>query len=226
MLLLHSLYIGLWSWWWDMKCMMCSVLDDDGCGTCTSAACVSASAVMIASMDPTVDPCQDFYQYACGRWIRMNPIPSGKPIWGTFDRLWQDNQIVMKTILGKIEMRIYCFFFFVCVWPICEFSVDFDSEQPAESVASEAEKRAQRYYQSCLDVNETMESLGGKPVLDLLVQIGGWTAIQSPDEDHRRWNFQKALQTAHNVMNMGGFFTWAVAEDDKNSSRHVIQVWV
>ena len=25
-------------------------------------------------------------------------------------------------------------------------------------------------------------------------------------------------------MNMGGFFTWAVAEDDKNSSRHVIQV--
>ena len=37
-------------------------------------------------------------------------------------------------------------------------------------------------------------------------------------------NFQRALQTAHNVMNMGGFFTWAVAEDDKNSTRHVIQV--
>lgn len=70
-----------------------------------------------------------------------------------------------------------------------------------------------------------METLGGKPVLDLLVQIGGWTAIEASNpEVERRWNFQKALQTAHNVMNMGGFFTWAVAEDDKNSSRHVIQV--
>jgi predicted metalloendopeptidase len=61
---------------------------------------VSASALMMSAMDPSVDPCQDFFQYACGRWIRTNPIPAGKPIWGTFDRLWQDNQIVMKTILG------------------------------------------------------------------------------------------------------------------------------
>lgn len=92
-------------------------------------------------------------------------------------------------------------------------------------MSSEAEKRAQRYYQSCLDVNETMEALGGKPVIDLLTQIGGWPAIEpSNAEAEKRWVFQGALQTAHNVMNMGGFFTWAVAEDDKNSSRHIIQV--
>lgn len=167
------------------------------CDTCTSAACVSASAVIMSAMDPTADPCQDFFQYACGRWIRMNPIPEGKSTWGTFDRLWQDNQIVMKAIL----------------------------EQPAESVASEAEKRAQRYYQSCLDVNETMEALGGKPLLDLLEQIGGWPAIGHGESSKTgKWNFQAALQTAHNVMNMGGLFTWAVAEDDKNSTRHVLQV--
>lgn len=90
-------------------------------------------------------------------------------------------------------------------------------------MVSEAEKGAQRYYQSCLDVNETVESLGPKPMLELVGQIGGWPAID-PSLDDRSWDFERAIQTAHNIMNMGGFFTWAVAEDDKNSSRHVIQV--
>jgi len=58
-----------------------------------------------------------------------------------------------------------------------------NAEQPSHSLVSEAEKRAQRYYQSCLDVNDTMETLGGKPVLELMSQIGGWPAITNRKED-------------------------------------------
>ena len=97
------------------------------------------------------------------------------------------------------------------------------AEQAAESLANEAERKAQKYYQSCLDVNETMESLGGKPVLDLLTEIGGWPAINE-QFSVRHWSFQRTIQITHNQLNMGGFFSWVVAEDDKNSSRHVIQV--
>ena len=36
-------------------------------------------------MDPTADPCEDFFQYACGGWIKENPIPTSKSSWSQFD---------------------------------------------------------------------------------------------------------------------------------------------
>ena len=68
-----------------------------------------------------------------------------------------------------------------------------------------------------------METLGGKPMIDLLSEIGGWPAIDETFNT-KGWSLQRIIQITHNQFNMGGFFTWAVAEDDKNSSRHVIQM--
>lgn len=68
---------------------------------CLSPSCISIASSIVESLDPTVDPCVNFYDYACGGWIKKNPLPDGHASWGTFGKLTQDNQLVLKNVLGK-----------------------------------------------------------------------------------------------------------------------------
>ncbi len=45
----------------------------------------------LSAIDKTADPCQDFYQYACGNWKKDNPIPADQVRWGQFDLLRERN---------------------------------------------------------------------------------------------------------------------------------------
>ena len=55
----------------------------------------------VESMDKSVDPCVDFYQYSCGGWKQKNPIPPDQVSWGVYSKLYQDNLNFLRGILEE-----------------------------------------------------------------------------------------------------------------------------
>ena len=59
----------------------------------------SESGLDLALIDRGADPCTDFYAYACGGWTKNEPIPADRSAWGVAERLQEQNETRLRTIL-------------------------------------------------------------------------------------------------------------------------------
>ncbi|KAK5872044.1 hypothetical protein PBY51_012779 [Eleginops maclovinus] len=124
-------------------------------GLCLSESCVTVASAVMGALDRTVDPCHDFYNFACGGWVKSNPLPEGKSRWGPFSNLWEHNMLVMKHLLENTTIKDL----------------------------SKSEEKAQRYYQACMN-EKKIEELGAKPLQELISQLGGWSLTGDWDKDN------------------------------------------
>ena len=73
-----------------------------GCSKSPVKETAKVDAINLANLDTTVAPGTDFYEYACGGWIKNNPLKPEYSRFGTFDQLNEDNQEQLRTLINEL----------------------------------------------------------------------------------------------------------------------------
>jgi predicted metalloendopeptidase len=94
------------------------------------------------AIDKSINPCEDFYQYACGNWMKTNAIPADKSRWGRFDQLQEHNFYVLRDILESAQAK----------------------------PGSPIEKKVGDYYASCMN-EAVIDKAGATPIQPELKRI-------------------------------------------------------
>jgi putative endopeptidase len=110
----------------------------------------------IGALDKSVDPCVDFYQFACGGWRKANPIPPDQTRWGRFNELAERNRNVLHDILEQVK--------------------------DPRSGRTPIEVQVGDYYAACMD-ESAIEKQGTRPIDPILK---GVDAIASKEDLFRR----------------------------------------
>jgi putative endopeptidase len=97
------------------------------------------------SMDRTVDPCVDFYQFSCGGWIRNNPIPPDQASWSVYAKLANENQQFLWGIL---------------------------QEDAKATQRTAVQQKVGDYFESCMNT-DAIDAAGLTPLQGMLSQVGG-----------------------------------------------------
>ncbi|XP_022784781.1 endothelin-converting enzyme homolog [Stylophora pistillata] len=158
---------------------------------------ILAASDILSAMNANADPCDDFYEYACGKWIEKSSIPESKSSWSQFYVVDQNNEIIMKRLILE----------------------DKDKTR-AQYKDNEAVMKGFDMFDSCMDENKINE-LGADPLLNLIKEYGSWN-VTDGNWTEDSWDFMENFVKIRKYLSVQLLFGMHVIADLKDSTEHII----
>lgn len=123
--------------------------DDEQTNICVSAGCTVSAASVLANMDKSVSPCNDFYDFACGKFTRDARVDDDKTSRTTYSAV---NDMLTDKVRRILED-------------------DGGGGKPPRHSAL-----ARQLYRMCADERK-LDERGAEPLLELIAAVGGWPVL-------------------------------------------------
>jgi len=162
---------------------------------CFTKGCIQTAADLLDKLDETADPCDDFYQFACGSFIEETVIPDDR------------TRTSMFSILGdKLDVQVR---------GLLEGEIKASDPKPFQMAKS--------VFQSCMD-KETIEAAGLDPLKLILKKMGGWPLLEPVwNEDGYKW-YEMTYKFRENGYSVDYLVDFSVTTDLKNSSWRILDL--
>lgn len=161
---------------------------------CNTAECLEIAARFTRNINESVDPCEDFFHFACDGWIRDNPIPPSENEYITFIKKIQENNEKLRNLLE-------------------DATGDYDDPV----------MKAKRFYRSCMSEDE-VERTTKQQMLELIRSLGSWALDNGTWKGSSwSWkNALGTIQKT--FLHSSPLFTIDVPTDPRYSKKHIVKV--
>lgn len=139
------------------------------------------------------DPCDNFYDYACGNWDLYYPIPRDRGGYDTFEILREELDQKLRQLL----------------------------EEPQKDGDSSTTTAVKTLYTSCMNTDK-IEERGESPLVTLLEEMGGWPVLANDDWDEDKFDWIDVIGQLRLYNNDILVSLW-VGPDGKKSDQYIVQ---
>uniref|UniRef100_A0A0K0FDW3 Phosphate-regulating neutral endopeptidase (inferred by orthology to a human protein) n=1 Tax=Strongyloides venezuelensis TaxID=75913 RepID=A0A0K0FDW3_STRVS len=165
---------------------------------CITPGCVQAANSLLFSINTSADPCENFFEYACGRWNDEHTIPDGMSQYGTFDYVREQVRSQLKNILENTD-----------------------------KTESKSIGMVKSVYSACMNTTD-LQKKKTQPFLKEIKKLGTWPLLFPNGVDGNtsleELDLTQLLATIRNEYGVEVFFTVYVYADAKDTTKNILSV--